>query len=88
MTLTNEIKDPNDDNEVVPELLTSREVAKILRCCQTKLWEMRQKGTGPRYLKEGRVYRYLKKDLIQYIKDQREKSSSVSNQGVNNESRS
>jgi predicted DNA-binding transcriptional regulator AlpA len=58
---------PNSSVNASEELLTDRQVAKILNCsrawCQRKRWE----GGGPDYLKLGRSVRYRKSDLLAWI---------------------
>jgi excisionase family DNA binding protein len=49
------------------ELLTTEEVARLLRVHPATMRRWRLDGVGPRYLKVGSVYRYPARDLERWI---------------------
>lgn len=51
--------------------LSPKEAGEFLRCSANKLNQMRWKGTGPPYLKEGGRIVYFKPDLIRWRLAQR-----------------
>jgi len=53
-------------NEV--ELLTAKEAARFLRVSVSYLAKARMRGDGPRYRKLSRAVRYLKSDLLDWLK--------------------
>ena len=50
------------------ELLTPREAAQFLRLSESFLAKARMRGDGPRYRKLSRAVRYLKADLLVWLK--------------------
>ena len=58
-------------NQTVPsgsELLTPKEAASFLKVSQSFLAKKRMHGDGPRYRKLSRAVRYLKSDLLDWLK--------------------
>jgi predicted DNA-binding transcriptional regulator AlpA len=60
----------------LPDLLTTPEVAAILRLPKKTLENWRLKGTGPRYLRLGKHVLYDRADLRQFINDQKKAAAS------------
>ena len=60
----NEAKQMPSDSE----LLTPKEAAGFLRLSESFLAKARMRGDGPRYRKLSRSVRYLKADLLVYLK--------------------
>lgn len=58
------------------ELLTSRDVQRLLRISPTALWRMRRDGVGPQPIHIGnpdarrKTFRYRKADLLQWVRGQ------------------
>jgi predicted DNA-binding transcriptional regulator AlpA len=50
------------------ELLTPKEAAQVLRLSESFLAKARMRGDGPRYRKLSRSVRYLKADLLVWLK--------------------
>lgn len=51
----------------MPELLTSKEVARMLRVSESTLSRWRDSGTGPRFLTLGGIIRYTHEDVARYL---------------------
>ena len=51
-------------------LLTETEAARNLRCSPYTLKRWRKKGTGPTYIKMGRLVRYRETDVFEFVKAQ------------------
>jgi predicted DNA-binding transcriptional regulator AlpA len=51
-----------------PELLTPKEAAGFLKLSESFLAKARMRGDGPRYRKLSRSVRYLKADLLHWLK--------------------
>jgi hypothetical protein len=65
--------DPDDGNARKPiahelEVLTPKEAAGFLRLSESFLAKARMRGDGPRYRKFSRAVRYLKADLLVWLK--------------------
>jgi len=54
------------------ELLTKREVAQLLRISERTLERLTETGEGPPSLKFGRSRRWLRRDVEQWLEQQRE----------------
>lgn len=52
---------------MMPELLTSKEVARMLRVSESTLSRWRDSGTGPRFLTLGGIIRYTHEDVARYL---------------------
>ncbi|HAH66455.1 MAG TPA: DNA-binding protein [Rhizobiales bacterium] len=50
------------------ELLTPKEAAQVLKSSESFLAKARMRGDGPRYRKLSRSVRYLKADLLVWLK--------------------
>ena len=59
-----------------PELLTTKEAARLLGLSQSTLNKLRVYGGGPRYLKLTRRVRYSIDDLNSWLNDRRRNSTS------------
>ncbi len=55
-----------------PEVLNTAEVARLLRQHPQTLWKLRQSGEGPPFSRIGRRVLYLKEDVLEYLRQQRE----------------
>jgi predicted DNA-binding transcriptional regulator AlpA len=51
----------------VTSLLSESDVAKITKVSITTLWRWRRDGTGPKYLRFGKLIRYQMEDLAAWI---------------------
>jgi predicted DNA-binding transcriptional regulator AlpA len=49
------------------QLLDSKAAAKILGCTEAALIFWRRKGSGPNFVRMGRLVRYRERDLIRWI---------------------
>ncbi|MEW6419078.1 MAG: helix-turn-helix domain-containing protein [Nitrospirota bacterium] len=56
------------------EILTEQELQKLLGVSRTTLWKLRKNGHLP-YTKIGREYRYLKSEIIEWLKESRFKQT-------------
>lgn len=63
-------------------LLDTREAAELIGLSYDALRVMRQRGQGPRYIRFGRRVRYAPGDLMSWIRDHREVTSSDSQDSV------
>jgi excisionase family DNA binding protein len=52
------------------KILTAKEVLELLSVSPVTLWRWRQYGTGPRWVKIGRHYRYRESDLEAWLEAQ------------------
>ena len=52
-----------------PKLLSTKELAKVLKMSHRSLENMRQRGEGPKYIKVGRAVRYDLVDVQAWIPD-------------------
>lgn len=59
--------DKEDDGATTPFMLTTAEVAKLLNISERTLEDWRLRGGGPRYIKVGRLVRYLYTDVVAFI---------------------
>ena len=50
------------------KLMDQKEVADLLNIAEKTLEHYRWKGVGPRYLKIGKLVRYRKCDLVEYVR--------------------
>lgn len=57
-------------------LLTAQQLADELSISQRTLEAARARGTGPHYLKVGRLIRYRRADVIAWLESQRRRSTS------------
>lgn len=57
----------DDDGTTVPFMLTTAEVAKLFNISIRTLEDWRLRGGGPRYIKVGRLVRYLYSDVVAFI---------------------
>jgi len=59
------------------KLRTERETADILSCSEAALRRWRRLGTGPAFVKIGRLIRYSEQDLAAWIGGQRKATGDV-----------
>lgn len=50
------------------EFFTSQELADLLSCSEITLRNLRHRGEGIKYFKIGRLVRYRRKDVVDYLR--------------------
>lgn len=55
------------DTKTLEELLTTEEAAFYLKCSEEHMARMRMQKRGPRFFKHGRIIRYTKTDLANWL---------------------
>ena len=58
------------------EILTESELMEVLGVSRTTLWKLRREKNLP-YGKVGREYRYLKSDIIHWLKESKYEAQSI-----------
>lgn len=61
------------------EVFDTREAAVFLRMSKQTLELHRMKGTGPLYVRMARMIRYMREDLLQWLRDQGKQTSTSQN---------
>jgi len=59
----------HNNSSKMPEMLSTKQLARMLNMSHRSLENMRQRGEGPRFIKVGRMVRYLLKDVMEWIPD-------------------
>jgi hypothetical protein len=66
--------DPVDFEALIanlPEVSTTKDVAKVLQLTANGLHQARLAGKGPKFIKIGRLIRYLRPDVLDYLQRNR-----------------
>ena len=69
--------------EVIDRLLTEKEAAQFLGVSVRTLQNWRRKGIGPKWYKVGRLVRYARADLYDFLRYARRRSTSDPGIGLN-----
>jgi len=65
------VSDPIDSTFDLPEIATSADVARVLQMTPSALAQARYLGRGPSYIKVGHLVRYLRADVLAYLRQNR-----------------
>lgn len=61
----------SNETENLDQLLTEKEAAALICYSDRALQNWRYRGGGPKYVKIGRMVRYQRRDILQFIEDRK-----------------